>query len=353
MKRPVAHLLFWLVFLLLDAIMHYTWMGPLIPTIPEGEQVLMAFKSAFLLLAPRLMLVYYLVMIGIWKLLNENRNKVWVIAEILLVFVICLVIFRLIYFYYVYPGVYGLSNANSSLLNPRNAIIFLIELGFIAGVATTLKILRIQNRSKEREKNLVKEKLETELKFLRSQTNPHFLFNTLNNIYALARKKSDKTAEVVMKLSELLSFMLYESGKGTITIAEEIKILEDYIDLEKIRYNEKLTIEFNKKIDNNSRTIAPLLLLPLVENAFKHGVSESRFGSFINIELEVRGSRLNFTIENSFEDTKEKSPGHCIGMNNIRRQLELLYLEFTMDVQSQENKFKVLITINLDSYGKV
>jgi len=353
MKRPVAHLLFWLVFLLLDAIMHYTWMGPLIPTIPEGEQVLMAFKSAFLLLPPRLMLVYYLIMIGVWKLLNEKRNKFWVIAEILMVFVICLVIFRLIYFYYVYPGVYGLSNANSSLLNPRNAIIFLIELGFIAGVAATLKVLRIQNRSKEREKNLVKEKLETELKFLRSQTNPHFLFNTLNNIYALARKKSDKTAEVVMKLSELLSFMLYESGKDTITIAEEIKILEDYIDLEKIRYNERLTIEFNKKIDNNARTIAPLLLLPLVENAFKYGVSESRFVSFIHIDLELRGAQLKFMIENSFEDTKEKSPGNCIGLNNFRRQLELLYKEFTIDVQNQDKKFKVIVTINLDSYGKI
>ena len=313
----------------------------------------MAFKSAFALLPPRLMLVYYLVLIGIGKLLSEKSRKILVIAEIMLVLVICLVIFRLIYFYYVYPGIYGLPNKPASLLNPRTALIVLLELGFIAGIAATLKVLRIQNRSKEREKNLVKEKLETELKFLRSQTNPHFLFNTLNNIYALARKKSDKTAEVVMKLSELLSFMLYESGKGTITIAEEIKILEDYIDLEKIRYNEKLSIEFNKKIDNNSRTIAPLLLLPLVENAFKHGVSESRFGSFINMDLELRGSRLNFTIENSFEDTKEKSPGHCIGMNNIRRQLELLYQEFTMDVQNQEKKFKVLITINLDSYGKV
>jgi len=313
----------------------------------------MAFESAFLLLPPRLILVYYLVIFGIGKLLSEKTKKFWVIAEITLVLVICLVIFRLIYFYYVYPGIYGLSNANSSLLNPRNALIILIELGFIAGVAATLKVLRIQNRSKEREKNLVKEKLETELKFLRSQTNPHFLFNTLNNIYALARKKSEKTAEVVMKLSELLSFMLYESGKSAITVAEEIKILEDYIDLEKIRYNEKLAIEFNKKIDNNSRTIAPLLLLPLVENAFKHGVSESRFGSFIKIDLELRGSRMKFNIENSFEETKTKSSGQCIGMNNIRRQLELQYQEFTMDVQKEDKKFNVHITINLDSHGKV
>ena len=158
--------------------MHYIWMAPMIPTIPDGEQVLMAFKSAFILLLPRLMLVYYLVLIGIGKLLNDNRNKIWVITEITLVLVICVVVFRVIYFYYVYPGIYGQSNANSSLLNPRNALIILIELGFIAGVAATIKVLRIQNRSKEREKNLVKEKLETELKFLRSQTNPHFLFNT-------------------------------------------------------------------------------------------------------------------------------------------------------------------------------
>ena len=115
----------------------------------------------------------------------------------------------------------------------------------------------------------MRKKLETELQFLKSQTNPHFLFNTLNNIYALARKKSDSTADAVMKLSKLLRFMLYESQKKFISITDEIQVLDDFIELEKIRYGEKLQLIFNKSIDNESHPIAPLILLPFVENAFK------------------------------------------------------------------------------------
>ena len=198
----------------------------------------------------------------------------------------------------------------------------------------------------------MKEKLETELKFLRNQVNPHFLFNTLNNIYALTRKKSDKAPEVVMKLSELLSFMLYESGKESITLAEEIKILEDYIELERIRYNERLSVEFHKDLDDTSQAIAPLLLLPLVENAFKHGVSETRFDSFVRINMELKNAQFRFHIENTMPNGKTVNGSHNIGLNNIRRQLELMYKHHEFTVKPQPTSFCVEMNINLDSYGK-
>lgn len=149
--------------------------------------------------------------------------------------------------------------------------------------------------------------MNTELQMLRNQINPHFLFNTLNNIYALTRKKSDKAPEVVMKLSELLSFMLYKSRVDTITLQEEIRVLEDYIELERIRYNERLTVSFTKQIDDPSQRIIPLLFLPLVENAFKHGVSESRFDSFVHIDLKLKDGFLNFSIENSVEQKRNRN----------------------------------------------
>jgi len=216
-----------------------------------------------------------------------------------------------------------------------------------AGLAASIKFVRVQLTAKEREKSLVKEKLGAELKFLRNQTNPHFLLNTLNNIYGLARKKSDDTAEVVMKLSELLRFILYESSNNLITLADEIKVIEDYLELEMIRYNQRLSVGFNKSLDGSCYRITPLLLLPFVENAFKHGISETRFETFIHMRLKVDKGKLQFEIENSkerVEATKEKSK---IGLCNVQRQLELTYKDFKLDVRDEENIFKVRLAIDL------
>lgn len=352
MKRTLLHFIFWLVYYIQDTFLHYTWMGPILPETSENKQFLMAMQTALVILPPKLLMVYYFINRGVKKLINANWLSPRLALEILMVTSIAVVLFRLTFHYIVTPGIYGLETKYPAL-NARNILISILELGYITGVAITLKLLRLQVSSREREQNLVKEKLQTELKFLKNQTNPHFLFNTLNNIYALARKKSDKTADVVMKLSELLSFMLYESGKDTITVAEEIKMLEDYIELEKIRYNERLSIRLDKNIDDPARAITPLILLPLVENAFKHGASETRFDSYIHITITLQNGKLGYMIENSFENDKTKNANQCIGLNNIKRQLELMYKEHEMDVVRHEKTFKVIITINLDSYGKI
>ncbi len=147
------------------------------------------------------------------------------------------------------------------------------------GAALAIKLFNINLEQRETQNQIVRQKLETELRFLKAQTNPHFLFNTLNNIYALARKKSEHTADVVLKLSKLLRFMLYESQKQSVSIGEEVQILEDYMELEKIRYPGKLSLKFNKSIDDMSQTIPPLILLPFLENAFKGSALEAYFTS--------------------------------------------------------------------------
>jgi two-component system, LytTR family, sensor kinase len=352
MKRPALHLLFWLVYMVQDASMHYTWMEPLLTKFTQNQQLGMAIKTMLLLLPGKLLLVYYFIFRGVKKLLEERVNWPMILLEMAVVMSISVLLFRVAYYYIIYPQIY-LMPVTQPLITARSILISILEVGYVAGIAITVKLLRLQTLSKEREKNLVKEKLETELKFLRTQTNPHFLFNTLNNIYALSRKKSDKTPEVVMKLSGLLSFMLYESGKDTIAVAEEIKMMEDYIELEKIRYNERLSVKFQKDIRDGSHKIAPLLLLPLVENAFKHGASETRFDSFINIDISLNRGYLNFSIENSVENDKGKSSNGSIGLSNIKRQLELMYAVHEMKVEDRSNTFKVNIAINLDSYGKI
>ena len=223
----------------------------------------------------------------------------------------------------------------------------LLDIVSIVAIAVSIKLSRLRLAGVEREKQLVQEKLESELSFLRAQTNPHFLFNTLNNIYALARKKSDQTADVVMRLSKILRFMLYECTTPRIALSDEIKVLKDYIELERLRYNERLTIHFDAEVDEPQMMIAPLLLLPLVENAFKHGVSETRFESEVNIHLSLKQKQLIFSVLNSkMHDPEENGTG--IGLTNIQRQLELIYPgNYQLEIADQKDIFLVKLQLNL------
>ncbi|MBL7744229.1 MAG: histidine kinase [Chitinophagaceae bacterium] len=205
---------------------------------------------------------------------------------------------------------------------------------------------------KQAEQKLRIEKQEAELNYLKSQTNPHFLFNTLNNIYSLTRDKSDLAPESILRLSKILRFMLYETGGAYIAIEQEIKIISDYIALEKLRYDESLHVNFNYDIEDMKQAIPPLLLIPLVENAFKHGVSETRQDPFVDIHLSLKQRQLNFTVKNSAEATAEnKNVKESIGLSNLRRQLELLYKDFSLSVRQGEADFTALLTINLASHA--
>jgi len=193
------------------------------------------------------------------------------------------------------------------------------------------------------------EKQAAELNYLRSQTNPHFLFNTLNNIYSLARDKSDLAPESILRLSKILRFMLYETGGAYISIEQEMKIIDDYIALEKLRYDDGLRLNFKTDIEDMRQALPPLLLIPLVENAFKHGVSETRDQPFVDIYLSVNKRQLLFVVKNSAE-TFTGMVKENIGLSNLRRQLELLYTDFDLSVLPGESMFTATLKINLASH---
>ena len=229
-------------------------------------------------------------------------------------------------------------------LQTQNGFISLVFFGFIKHIydyrqlALSAQQLRI-------------EKQQAELSYLKSQTNPHFLFNTLNNIYSLARDKSDRAPESILRLSKILRFMLYETGGSSITIEQELKIIDDYIALEKLRYDESLDVRFSANVENPKQPVPPLLMIPLVENAFKHGVSETRGSAFIDISLEVRGKQLRFVVKNSSEKEDAHQPiKENIGLSNLRRQLQLLYKDHDLSVAQTGSVFTVVLTINLASY---
>jgi len=352
-KRWFLHISFWLLYFLQDMLLAMTWWGPAMGKISNGHLRWIAFQAAFGILIPKMLLAYYLLQISVKRILAGRLPLYRIAAEALLAYALAIILYRAVSYYYVFPYVYGNAVRQEHLLDIPTVLVALIDVGFIAGLAVVLKFVRIQLKAKEREKSLVKEKLETELKFLRNQVNPHFLLNTLNNIYALARKGSEDTAEVVLRLSELLQFMLYESAGRFISLRDELKIFESYLELEMIRYNERLSVSFNKEIDQESYRITPLLLLPFIENAFKHGVSETRFESLINIELSVKKGLLTFMIENTCANKEGELQKINIGLHNVRRQLELTYKDYRLDCQNEGELFSVHLTLNLESHVEI
>ena len=219
---------------------------------------------------------------------------------------------------------------------------------FFFGVALHIYDYR---KLKEDAQQLRIQKQEAELNYLKSQTNPHFLFNTLNNIYSLARDKSDLTPESILRLSKILRFMLYETGGEYIAIEQELKVMTDYIALEKLRYDESLRVNFNHDLEDMKQSIPPLLMIPLVENAFKHGVSETRNHPFIEIHLSVRARQLQFVVKNSAElASTDDRVKESIGLTNLRRQLQLLYTDYNLSVHHRESIFTATLKINLASH---
>lgn len=345
-QRLRFHIAFWLVYILFESYLQYAWIGSEYAHLSDLNRWLVCLQGEAILCIIKIPLCYALLFLPRFTIRGISRVLV-VAAGTTLLFLAAITLYHLLNNQFILPVIYGTPAAKPFPDTIASFISVFPDLLFIVVMVVALKQYRLHQASQEKERTLVKEKLETELKFLRTQTNPHFLFNTLNNIYALARKKSDHTADVVMKLSKLLRFMLYESGNATITIAEELKVLDDYIELEKIRYNERLTLRFTKSVDDERQTIAPLILLPFVDNAFKHGASETRFGSYIYISVTLEKGMLLFTVENSKEDSESPANGSNIGLQNVRRQLELLYPDHDLQISNEKNRFLIRLRINL------
>jgi len=224
------------------------------------------------------------------------------------------------------------------------------SVGSILFFAIALHIYN-HNKLKQTSQQLMIEKQQAELNYLKSQTNPHFLFNTLNNIYSLARDKSDLAPESIMRLSKMLRFMLYETGSSYIAIEQELKIITDYIALEKLRYDVSLRVNFNYDIEDMKQALPPLLLIPLIENAFKFGTSETRNQPFVDIHLSVKQRQLVLLVKNSVDDSDDnRQVKENIGLSNLRRQLQLLYTDYNLSVQQQQGVFTANLKINLASH---
>ena len=239
----------------------------------------------------------------------------------------------------------------TSTLNLAYATSYLLGQIYVIGFVTAIKLAIDWIKQKEYLTETNEMLLENELKYLRSQIQPHFFFNTLNNLYSLIIDKSDKAPDLILKLSDLMKYFLYETGKEFQTLENEISHIKDYIEIEKLRYDENLKVNFNINSKTKKVIVKPLILIPLVENAFKHGARNSKKNGYITIDLNATSNLLDFRIENSFEKPTKKIKAQIggIGLTNLKKRLDLNYGPdfFNLDIIKEKNKYIAHLKIKL------
>lgn len=249
--------------------------------------------------------------------------------------------------YYALSGTEAYSGVKD--FNVRNFAIQAMNAIYLLGLTMGLKYVKDRMLQKELLQEKEKQHTEMELSLLKSQLQPHTFFNTLNNLYSLTIQKSDLAPEVVLKLADLMSYMLYESGTPTVALEKEILHLENYIAIEKLRFGQRLTVLFEKEGPTEKVEIPPLLLFAFVENSFKHGLQQIIGAGRIEIGLKVDGEHLYFRISNPVGAMMtEPGNGHGIGLSNVTRRLDLLYgAAYVLDLVQQESIFRVHLKIPL------
>jgi two-component system, LytTR family, sensor histidine kinase AlgZ len=197
-------------------------------------------------------------------------------------------------------------------------------------------------------KEMENEKLMAELNFLKAQINPHFLFNTLNNLYYLAYTKSDNTTEVIAKLSQMMRYMIYDSNHAQVLLSKEIEYMQNYISLERLRLNDQIPIKFEVIGTADNLRIAPLVLITFLENAFKHGVTGNNSKSWVNVTLQVQGKQCTYTVENSKPETANLHEKSGIGLQNVKRRLDLTYPEqYQLTIEDKKDVYFVQVKLTL------
>ncbi|GAA4418261.1 histidine kinase [Nibrella viscosa] len=219
----------------------------------------------------------------------------------------------------------------------------------VAGFAAAIKLCKDWYLKQQALQQSQQEKFQAELQLLKSQIHPHFLFNTLNNLYALTLQKSEQSPAVVLRLSELLSYMLYDCNADEVPLEKEIAFIRNYVGLEQLRYGERLDLSMSFHGDLQGKQIAPLLLVPFLENAFKHGTSEQLDQAWISLDLAVEGDSLRFKLINSRDpETRHPERQGGIGLQNVRKRLDLLYPQrYELQLMPEEDLFLVSLTLGL------
>jgi two-component system, LytTR family, sensor kinase len=334
--RWLRHLLFWLVY--------WGAMG----FISGGYDLLFgrAYAAEAIKTPLKLALVY--AVLARTPVLGKGNWWRWVLEMMVLLFVAgCIA--RIQMYYVIFPWFYAVDNT-INFWDHYRFLLHIVDLALVLFLVLSLRFAQQYMNFALQKQALLLEKTTAELHALRTQTNPHFLFNTLTNVYTLARKNAPETADVVLRLSKIMRYMLSEGSAASVPVSKEISVIHDYIALEHLRFGARLHVEETITIDQAQTHIPPLLLLPFFENAMKHGAGESRHDIRIKWKINISHAQLYFYIENTCENTNFKPDMNKsgTGLRNIKRQLELLFPNaHVLDIQDNGDRFVVSLHLNL------
>jgi two-component system, LytTR family, sensor kinase len=278
-----------------------------------------------------------------------TRKYLWFALSVLVSFTVVVVIEWTINYFIMYPMVYEDYDKWKDKMHylSADALFLYITIGFVVLSASVIKLAKNWFESQQTQADLEIQNRKSELALLRSQVNPHFLFNTLNNIDALIRKDPEKASDSVMKLSWIMRYFIYEANTEKVPLEKEIEYLESFIELQRIRYKDQDFIDYSRSGPLEGTEIAPMLFVPFVENAFKHGTRRSQIPGIV-IRLEVTGPTVRFTVWNYLipNQNGSKDPGKGIGLKNLAKRLELLYPgKHELKFSEEDGKFTASLVI--------
>ncbi|HKZ36674.1 MAG TPA: histidine kinase [Chryseolinea sp.] len=333
-NRILQHVLFWVAHIVFYALLY----GSFQDTYPQ------TFFEELIYLPGKMLFTYFVLYFLLPKFLLIGKYWSFFLWLVVSSFVIGIVQ-RYVAYTIDYPIYYPEALADSFFYFPK-IVKMLAAIYPVTFFAVAIKLLKFWYANQQAQQVLTQEKLQAELRFLKTQIHPHFLFNTLNNLYALTLKRSERAPEMVLKLSELINYMLYECTGDEVPLTKEIKFIRNYGDIEKMRYGDKLDIDIRVSGDVNDRKIAPLVLLPFVENCFKHGASEELQQSWVKVTIDVQPHVTIIKVENNKATVNGIAKKEGIGIQNVKRRLDLIYPgQHELKIINGQETFLVILAI--------
>ena len=304
-----------------------------------------SFKSNLVTFTMAVILVYVNIYLLIPKFILKKKYKRYVLYFIISLCLFYVIRTELIYLF-INENVWPESESPQKAYSFNHIVVVFLSGIYEVGLVTTIKLTIDWVFEKQRNEQLKKSQLKSELNFLKTQIQPHFFFNTLNNLYALAIEKSDRTPEVILKLSKIMQYVLYDAKSSEISLLKEINYIHSYLELEKLRYGDSIKSELSIKGNVDNLDFPPLLFLPFIENCFKHG-AKNNDTTIININFEKINDELLFKVENNFNVSNNTIESkHGIGIENVKRRLQLLYdTDFTLKTVVLGDKYLVSLKI--------
>lgn len=340
--RILSHIIFWLAYWLYHSLLYGSYYG----------DYTLQFATEGFYLPLKMAATYGTLYILLPRFFLERKYVKFVL--ILCCLLIFAAIFQRIMDYTLIAGILNPDLESKPFFAAAPILKIILGMYPVVALAAFIKLAKHWYERDLVTQELETEKLEAELKFLKAQIHPHFLFNTLNNLYALTLKKSEQSAEVVLKLSGLLSYMLYEGNKRTVALQKELEVVETYISLEKIRYGDRLNVMMDVHGETENKQIPPMIIIPFIENTFKHGTSGQPEEAWVRIEIQTEEDEFYMMVENSKSVTaqaEEAEPDFKkgIGLKNVTRRLKLLYgPRHELKFFDEGNRFKVMLKLQLD-----